>query len=53
MASLLLQNGKQISEVKRELFGTNRNSTRKLLKEMSIEELVEWMEQKYLAKSLS
>lgn len=53
MACFLLQYGQQISEVKRELFGTNRNSTRKLVKDMSVEELTQWMEQKYLEKTFS
>ncbi|MCH1624484.1 hypothetical protein [Fredinandcohnia quinoae] len=50
MASVLLQNSKRISELKRELFGANRKSTRKVVKEMSVEELIVWMEQRYMEK---
>jgi hypothetical protein len=52
MASFLLQNGQLISEFKRELFGANRNTINKLVKYMSFDELVEWMEQKYLEKDI-
>lgn len=50
MACFLLQNGERISKFKRELFGANRNSIRKQVREMSFDELVEWMEQRYLEK---
>ncbi|WP_067724516.1 hypothetical protein [Oceanobacillus damuensis] len=50
MAEFLLKNGKGISELKRELFEANRNSTRKLVKEMNKEELISWMEQKLLER---
>jgi hypothetical protein len=52
MACFLLQNGQRISKVKRELFGENRNTIKKQVKNMSFDELVEWVEQKYLEKTL-
>jgi hypothetical protein len=50
MANYLLENAQRISQIKRDLFGANRNSTRKLVKEMSLEELTDWMERRYLEK---
>ncbi|MBS4199321.1 hypothetical protein KHA93_06595 [Bacillus sp. FJAT-49732] len=50
MAEFLLKNGKGISELKRELFRANRNSTRKLVKVMNEAELISWMEQKLLER---
>ncbi|MEH7388589.1 hypothetical protein V7147_24805 [Bacillus sp. JJ1521] len=46
MAGFLKDNGQKLSKLKRELFGANRNSIRKQLKEMSHNEIIEWMEQK-------
>lgn len=51
MACFLLMNGEQISKLKKELFGANRNSTRKRLKQTSAQELIEWMELKFLEKT--
>jgi hypothetical protein len=52
MASFLFQNGQRISDIKRELFGANRNSINKQVKKMSFDELIDWMEHKYLEKHI-
>ncbi|WP_088034878.1 hypothetical protein [Evansella clarkii] len=48
IADYFLVNADKFSRIKREIFFRNRNSTSKYLKQLDFNQLVEWMEDKYL-----
>lgn len=47
IANHFLVNSQYFSQIKREIYGANRRSNRKLVKEMSFHDLYDWMEAKY------
>lgn len=47
MADFFLEHAEELSATKREVFGKGRNSSRKIIKTMSDEELYNWMSEKY------
>lgn len=47
IARYLLQESSNLSETKRKLFRSNYKTRRKMVREMTFEELFQWMEERY------